>query len=147
MSVMKTGSRVALVGAAAVLALGGLAGQANASYVNIDSWHTFTCSNSAPGAYFCLWYNSNHGGGIWSSSAQAVPTLSGNFSDGNPVRNDAASAENASACDVGIWVYPNFVGDENWLSPSMGGNLNSWLKNNEASIAMDDASRSYCPTV
>ncbi|WP_225840373.1 hypothetical protein [Streptomyces sp. NK08204] len=146
MSVKKTGSRVAVVGAAAMLALGGLAGQANASYVNIDSWHTYTCYNR-PGAYYCLYYSPNAGGGIWSSSALGVPTLSGNFSDGNPVRNDAASAENASACDVGIWVYPNYVGDENWLSPDMGGNLNSWLRNNEASIAMDDASRSYCPTV
>ncbi|MCC9311455.1 peptidase inhibitor family I36 protein [Kitasatospora sp. RB6PN24] len=146
MSVKKTVSRVALVGATAILALGGLAGQANASYVNIDSWHAGTCA-SHPGAYFCLFYNSNHGGGIWTSNVQAVPSLSGNFSDGNPVKNDAASAENASACDVGIWVNSNYMGDENWLSPGMGGNLNSWLKNNEASIAMDDATRSYCPTV
>ncbi|MFF0387594.1 hypothetical protein ACFYS8_02750 [Kitasatospora sp. NPDC004615] len=149
MSVKKTASRLALVGVSAMLALGGLAGQANASYANIDNWNTFTCAQARGSYYYCLFYNSNAAGGIWGSSANpGVPKLAGEkFSDGNDVWNNAASAENASACNVGIWVNSYYMGDENWLSPNKGGNLNSWLKNNEASIAMDDASRSYCPTV
>ncbi|MFB6890839.1 peptidase inhibitor family I36 protein [Kitasatospora sp. NPDC056327] len=145
MSVKKTASRLAVIGATAALAVGGLGGQANASFVNIDSWNTFECNKTA--AYFCLWYGPNHTGGKWTSNVVAVPTISGNFSDGNPVRNNAASAENASACNVGIWVYPNYMGDENWLSPEKGGNLTPYLRNNEASMALDDATRAFCPTV
>ncbi|KJY26638.1 peptidase inhibitor family I36 protein [Streptomyces sp. NRRL S-495] len=148
MSVKKTASRLALIAATATLALGGpggLGGQANASVENIDSWNSFACAQQ--GGYYCLWYSPNHGGGFWTSRVVATPTISGNFTDGNPVRNNAASAENASACNVGIWVYPNYMGDENWLSPNRGGNLTLWLRNNEASMALDDATRAFCPTV
>jgi hypothetical protein len=90
----------------------------------------------------------------------AVPVFSGTFSgdgagNGQAARNNAASAENGTARNAGIWVSPNYQGDSDWLSGLRGGNLGparwqpraravatSGLRDNEASIAIDD---SACP--
>jgi hypothetical protein len=66
---------------------------------------------------------------------------------GQAVRNNAASMENGTPnCNVTTWVYPNYVGDFNWLSPGEGGNLSpnandpQQLRNNEASIDLNTCS-------
>ncbi|MGW0766373.1 hypothetical protein [Streptomyces sp. NPDC002676] len=156
--VKKIAARAGLVGAAAVMAMSGLAGQASADSANISSWNTDSSPARCTGSYsFCLYYSPDAEGAMWATSSDAVSNLSGaTFHDdghgsagaGQGVRNNAASAENAdnyAFCNVGIWVYPGFTGNSNWLSPGKGGNLTSWMRNNEASIAIDDSTR--CPGV
>ncbi|MGW0766374.1 hypothetical protein [Streptomyces sp. NPDC002676] len=157
MIVKRIAARAGLVGAAAVMAVSGLAGQASADSANISSWNTYSapvrCAAGTPTSYdFCLYYSQGAEGAVWGSHYAAVSNLSGaTFSDdghgsagaGQGVRNNAASAEVADPCNLGIWVYPGFTGNSNWLSPTRGGNLTSWMRNNEASIAIDDSTN--CP--
>ncbi|MBO4258146.1 peptidase inhibitor family I36 protein [Streptomyces griseorubiginosus] len=145
-------ARFGMAGAAAALALGGLAAQASASSAVIDGSNGFASPSSCnvgSAYYFCLYYSPNHTGGTKAYTATKVATISGNFSGtSHPVRNDAASAANGSGCHVGIWVSPNYTGNSNWmLDGNRGGNLTSspQLRNNEASIAVDDSTN--CPGV
>ena len=143
-------SRAGVIAAAAVLSLGGLAAQANASSAVIDGsggWPSQSgCDVGSPN-YFCLYYSPNHGGAVKHYAVTAVYTISDYFPGTNDlVRNDAASADNGTYCHVGIWVSPGYVGNSNWMnSGNRGGNLTSALRNNEASIAVDDSTN--CPGV
>jgi Peptidase inhibitor family I36 len=129
--------------ASGALALGALAAPAQAASANISEWTTeFTSCNTA--YQFCLFYSPGGTGGVLGVKAEKVPNLSGyTFSggagNGKAVRNDAASADNGSDCNVGIWVSTNYGGNSDWLSPFKGGNLGPDLRNNEASIAIDDS--------
>jgi len=145
--------------ACAALAAGSVAAgatAASATSANISSWNTDSspvrCGTTSP-YDFCLYYSPGAEGAVWKSTSAAVPNLSGHtFSNdghgsagaGQQVRNNAASAENATECNVGIWYSTDYSGNSDWLSPGKGGNLSSWLRNNEASIAVDD---SNCPGV
>ncbi|MDK9498617.1 peptidase inhibitor family I36 protein [Streptomyces katrae] len=149
MFVKKFARRAGAAAAGAALIVTAAAASASASDVRIDQWRADSrCDNDSP-YFFCLWYSPNRQGGFWGSSKVAVPTLSGNFSDGHAIRNNAASADNgAGTCDVRIWVYPNYVGDSNVLSGFYGGNLTPNLRNNEASMAVDGPGWvSSCPAV
>ena len=91
---------------------------------------------------YCLYYQQNLGGAYWGTNQQTFKTIIATYPDdglagqGKPVRNDAASmANNTPNCHVTTWVYPNYVGDFNWLLPTYWGNLTSTLHNNEASIS------------
>jgi hypothetical protein len=142
---------------AAVLAAASLAGQASAASANITSsnlgWTSQSGCDLSSTNWFCLYFSPNHTGGVWRSGAAAVSTISGTFSggagNGQAVRNNAASADNGTACHVGIWVFPGYLGDSNWLiATNKGGNLTSGtpqLRNNEASIAVDDTTD--CPRI
>lgn len=57
---------------------------------------------------------------------------------GQKVRNNAASVENATGSTIGVWVYPWFYGDANYVPGGRGGNLTPNLRNNEASWGMLD---------
>lgn len=160
--------RSGLLAGATVLALGGLLGLAPASHAAPSSTHTVSAGTITPAAsynisawstsrcndvnWFCLYYYTGAtGAGYGYPHADAnihdldnytYPSNDGSGS-GQVVGNNADSADNASNCNVGIWYSANFTGDSNWLSPWMGGNLTSGLKNNERSIAVDDSSS--CP--
>ncbi|MET7481345.1 peptidase inhibitor family I36 protein [Streptomyces sp. NPDC005648] len=151
-------ARIGMAGAAAALALGGLATQASASSAVIDGSNGFaspSSCNTGSVYYFCLYYSPDHTGGTKAYTATAVSTISGDFTGtSHPVRNDAASAANGSGCHVGIWVSPGYTGNSNWMNNgNRGGNLTSanssgsvpQLRNNEASIAVDDSTN--CPGV
>ncbi|WP_037857618.1 peptidase inhibitor family I36 protein [Streptomyces sp. NRRL S-340] len=151
-------ARLGTAAAASLALVGVLAGQSSATSDRIDGWNTNSapvrCGTTSP-YFFCLYYSPGAEGAVWKSRSNAVRNLSGaTFYDdgygsagaGQPVRNNAASAENASsACNVGIWYSPDYQGNSNWLSPGKGGNLTSYLRNNEASIAISDHTR--CPGV
>jgi hypothetical protein len=117
----------------------------------ISEWTTSRCNAVN---WFCLYYNldgTQAGWGYPHADANVhdlnnyrFPSNDGPGS-GQVVGNNAESAENKSACNVGIWYSANFSGDSNWLSPWRGGNLSSGLINNERSIAVDDSSR--CPGI
>jgi len=92
-------------------------------------------------ADFCLWYSPNYENGVWvwAGGANSVPVITGSFTDGDgAVRNNAASAANVGGCEIGIYVYPNYVGDVNFLDSPWGGNLTESppLRNNEASVEL-----------
>jgi hypothetical protein len=103
------------------------------------------CQNIDPSryTYYCLWYSPDMKGGHWlgpDSGNGSIATLTGSFTGGDgPIRNNAASAANVLDCAMGIWVSPNYVGDENQLYWGWGGNLTSSppLRNNEASIGLE----------
>jgi hypothetical protein len=123
-------------------------GQAQASSANINSWSTWSapirCTSSQTAVYYCLYYSPGAEGAIWRGIEVSTDPISGIFSDdghgsagaGSDVRNNAASAENASNNNVWIYAYPGGTGDSNWLSPGQGGNLTWYLRNNEASITL-----------
>ncbi|MFE2101026.1 MULTISPECIES: hypothetical protein [unclassified Streptomyces] len=134
MILSKFGRRAGVAAASAALALGVSAGQASATDSNVSSWST---SSRCDGYFFCLYYSPNHAGGMVGYNVTQVSTISGNFNDGHIIRNDAASMENSVYCDVRTWVYPNYVGNSNYIDGGSGGNLNGQLRNNEASIAID----------
>lgn len=108
----------------------------------VGSWnvsHSSWCWNS--GNYYCLFYSPNAQNGHWGSYAVGIPNLSGYVFSGSgtgvgaPVRNDAASMESVD-CRTQTFVYPNYVGNSNEVGALRGGNLNSALRNNEASITL-----------
>lgn len=109
----------------------------------VGSWNVPSNSWCAENSYaWCLYYSPNAKGGRFGSHTFGISNLSGyTFSGsglagaGDPVRNDAASMEDPSDCDLQVFVYPNFVGNSNEVAPGRGGNLNSSLRNNEASVA------------
>lgn len=150
----RTMKRAAVLAATAGLAATGIglgAGAANAyTGWNVNGWTpSTTCLDSV--YLYCLWYHAGDGtgGAGWGSTAMNTSTISGTFfiggsgasGYGQPVRNDAASMSNGTyTCNVTTWVYPGYTGDWNWLSPAYGGNLNSALVNNEASISANNCS-------
>ena len=118
----------------------------NLASTNIDGWHPTWCFTSSS-YYYCLWYSPNGANAGWGSTSLSTPTISGTFflgsgaGKGAPVRNDAASMSNGTGnCHVTTWVYPNYQGAFNWLDATWGGNLTSNLRNNEASINVNNCS-------
>jgi len=116
----------------------------NLATTNIDGWHPTWCSTSSPYLY-CLWYSPGGANAGWGSTATGTPTISGTFflgsgqGEGAPVRNNAASMSNGTGtCHVTTWVYPNYTGSFNWLDGTWGGILTSNLRNNEASININN---------
>ncbi|WP_372411578.1 hypothetical protein [Streptomyces luteireticuli] len=115
---------------------------------DIGSWRYQRCGDEN---WFCLYYSPNANGAGWGythADANVHDLLNYRFNNsgagaGQVVGNNAASAENASWCNVGIWYHANFTGDSNWLAPYQGGNLTSWMRNNERSIRVKDDTR--CP--
>ncbi|MGW1072844.1 hypothetical protein [Streptomyces sp. NPDC002537] len=146
-------ARTAAVGAVAALGVLGLATTpASARSDNINQWDTSRCDTVN---WFCLYYSPDANGasfGYPHADANVHDLLnyrfaSGGTGGGQVVGNNAASAENASWCNVGIWYHANFTGDSNWLFPWKGGNLTSYMRNNERSIAVDDATHANCKVV
>lgn len=142
----KLASRAGVVAAALGLAVGVLGGTAQASD-NISTWSSHRCNSVN---WFCLYYSPNaKGASLGYQHADADIHNLGNYryandgaGHGQVVRNNAASVEDVSDCNVGIWYSPDFQGDSEWLNPWMGGNL-TFLRNNEASISVDDDT--HCP--
>ncbi|MGW1917028.1 peptidase inhibitor family I36 protein [Streptomyces sp. NPDC002076] len=139
-------SRRAVAAAAAAVCVGGLGvGLAPAAQAaNIDTWSSFSQSC---GTYMCLFYSPGLTGGSWRPSGTSYSNLSGyTFSNGQAVRNNAASmGNNTTNCNVTTWISPGFTGphadntlNNNWLHPGHAGNLNSYLRNNEASINVNN---------
>jgi hypothetical protein len=133
--------------AAAGLALAG--GQAHASNpAIINQWSPASTCIASP-YHLCLWYAPGRGtgGAGWGTSAVGIHTITGTFfMDGNPnnegigspVRNNAASMSDGSPqCSDVVWTLPNGegLGDELWQE--YGGNLDGFLRNNEASTEID----------
>ncbi|MGW7376781.1 hypothetical protein DEJ48_04040 [Streptomyces venezuelae] len=121
-----------------------LAPTAGATSWNIDKWPSFW---QPCGTYMCLYYSPNLDNASWTPTSTSDKDLGGNkFGNhgtgtagaGQVVRNNAASmGNNTTNCHVATFVSPNFQGDANWLHAGHGGNLNSTLRNNEASIRVD----------
>jgi hypothetical protein len=143
--------------AAAGLALGAAATtapRASASETVINDWllgsHCFT--SSGDNDYMCLWYHTELNGAYWAATDNAIDLdTSGitfdrtNYST-NPaertqgvnqkVANNAGSMANGTSnCTVDTYVYGNFTGNYDHLSPGWAGNLSGDLHNNEGSIA------------
>ncbi|MEY9892759.1 hypothetical protein ABIA31_006437 [Catenulispora sp. MAP5-51] len=133
-------SMVGLAAAAGTLMVGAGATQASADSANVSSWNSPASCNSVSAYWFCLYYHQNQQGSVWRSTSPKVSTITALFGADGPVRNNAASADNGSLCNVGIWVFPGYSGDSDFLSPNRGGNLGPALRNHEASIAIDDHS-------
>ncbi len=116
---------------------------------NIDSIKTggSSCQSYKSNYAFCLWYSQNLKNGVWGATGN-VSTISSTFANGGfgasgvgqSVRNNAASAaaSDSGYCNVNIWVSPGYVGASNTLGDWWGGNLNSSLRNNEASVNIDN---------
>jgi hypothetical protein len=147
--------------AAVGLALGATATaapRASASETVINDWllgsHCFTSSGDGGGVndYMCLWYHTELNGAYWGSSGNAVdldtsgPTFNLSNYSTNPaartqglnqrVANNAGSMANGTSnCTVDTYVYGNFTGNYDHLSPGWAGNLSGDLHNNEGSIA------------
>ncbi|WUH90225.1 peptidase inhibitor family I36 protein [Streptomyces sp. NBC_00433] len=142
-------SRSAVLTAGAALAMGGFAGPASASQsANISAW---TVSASSCPTYFkiCLFYSPGGTGGRYGTKYLQEGDLSGftfggsGAGVGQVVKDNAASADNNTGCNVAIWdAY--YSGDSDWLSPHKGGNFGPLLRNREQSFAEDDGSRSGC---
>ncbi|MEV3854142.1 hypothetical protein AB0J38_07425 [Streptomyces sp. NPDC050095] len=147
----RTATRAGVLMATAALALGTMAGHADARSANISGWNSKSDCDAGSPYTFCLYYSPNAKNAPYRSTSTKIGDLnSKKFTGSKPghglkVRNHAASAQNGSGCNVGIWYSPNFRGDSNWLSPYKGGNFKSWLRNNEASIAISDHTR--CPGI
>ncbi|MGW6915841.1 hypothetical protein ACWGB8_18800 [Kitasatospora sp. NPDC054939] len=151
MKLKTTGRRLAT--GAAALAIAGTtmltgAGPANADTATwINGWSTWSnpvrCKDSN-GAYVtvCIYYSPDAEGAMtmeytvqdgeiaetfWKKDAY------GSAGYGQKVRNNAASVENATNSTLGVWVYPWFYGDVNYVPGGRGGNLTPNLRNNEAS--------------
>ncbi|CCB72605.1 hypothetical protein [Streptantibioticus cattleyicolor] len=143
----KLASRLGVVAATVGLAVGAVAGTAEARSDNISTWYSGRCNTVN---WFCLYYSPDaSGASLGYPHADADIHDLGNYryandgaGAGQVVRNNAASAEDVSNCNVGIWYSTDFTGDSEWLSPWMGGNL-TFLRNNEASISVDD--NTHCP--
>ncbi|MEV7710859.1 peptidase inhibitor family I36 protein [Streptomyces sp. NPDC088270] len=122
----------------------GLAPTASATSTNIDTWSSFW---QPCGTYMCLYYSPNLTGASWTPAGTSDSNLSGNkFANhgtgsagaGQVVRNNAASMGNHTTnCHVAVFYSPGFKGDANWLHAGHAGNLNSALRNNNASIRVD----------
>ncbi|OIJ97353.1 hypothetical protein BIV23_31300 [Streptomyces monashensis] len=147
MAVRRLAARAGLVAGMLGLVVGGVAGTADARSDNISSWNSYRCNTVN---WFCLYYSQGaSGASLGYQHADADIHNLGNYTYANDgagagqvVRNNAASAEDVSDCNVGIWYAPNFTGDSEWLNPWMGGDL-TFLSNNEASISVDD--NTNCP--
>ncbi len=134
---------------------------AGASIYNINQWKASWCRGSA--FNWCLYYGQGgqNSDTAWAGSQNSVPNLSSPYDwtftsgevhpvlpgNGQQVRNNAASMEDGTPnCNVTTWVYPNYVGDYNYLNPGEGGNLTpnsadpQQLRNNEASISVNSCS-------
>ncbi|GAA2267058.1 hypothetical protein GCM10010430_60270 [Kitasatospora cystarginea] len=153
----KTTTRRRLTAIAASLAVAGTvlltgAGEASATSNTISSWSTWSspvrCHDSE-GAYvtLCLYYNSNANGALTKEYSTQDGSINetfwatdqyGSAGYGQQVKNNAASAENASNSTIGIWTSSWFYGDVNYLPAGRGGNLTWNLKNNEASWGIVD---------
>ncbi|MFD0905320.1 hypothetical protein [Actinomadura sediminis] len=103
------------------------------------------------GGTYCLYYAPN----VWFGSNNAVwgfnyraPNLGqwrfahcsqggdGSCAGWNTyIRNNAASMSAVDCKGVTVWVYPNYTGNFNWVSGGSWGNLNGYLRNNEASTS------------
>jgi hypothetical protein len=57
-----------------------------------------------------------------------------NSGESQGVRNNAGSIRNYSNHSYTLYVYPNYVGPSQTFGPTTAGNLNSTLRNNEASL-------------
>lgn len=149
---------LAIAAASVVVASSGLisgAGPASASESTVSGWNTASapvrCGPQRRDV--CLYYSPGAEGAIWWTASTSQNTIYGTFENdgygsagaGQNVRNNAASVENSAECRLGVWVYPNYVGDVNWVPAYRGGNLTSNLRNNEASIGYYDPVN--CPGV
>lgn len=88
----------------------------------------------------CLYYNSGEAGAMFNTDENISNLLYYTFPDngngfGDPVKNDAASAENQGP-DVDIIYYnSNFIGNFDYLYPNSFGQLVNTY-NNDASVAI-----------
>lgn len=132
---------VAASGLAAGLAVAAPS-SASAGSANVNMWSSFW---QACGNYYCLYYYDNLSNKGWAPPSSSTPTIQGSYNvwpDGSlyygityAVRNTATSmGNNTTNCHVTTWYSPNWGGNWNWLDSGWAGNLNSSLRNNEASI-------------
>ncbi len=143
-------SRASVLTAGAVLAVGSFTTSADAASANISSW---TVSYDSCPSYFtvCLFYSPGGSGGRYGSKYTSEDNLYGFRFGGagagvdQPVINDAASADNNSGCNVGIWNETGETGDSDWLNPHTGGNFGPALRNREKSFAEKDTYHGGCP--
>jgi hypothetical protein len=109
---------------------------ASASGWNVDGWNDH-CNYT--GYYGCLYYSPNGGGGIFGSNVwiSNLDLTSYTFSDSdtNYVWHNAASIANYTTnCGATTWSGKGATGNYNWVHSLKGGNLNSYLRNKEASF-------------
>ncbi|MFJ3787091.1 hypothetical protein [Kitasatospora sp. NPDC090091] len=153
---LKSAGRRLATGAAALAVAGTTmltgAGQANAAVTTINGWSTWSspvrCQDSNGATVtFCIYYSPSAEGAMAMEYSLQDGQIDetfwkkdqyGSAGYGQKVRNNAASVENASSSTIGVWVYPWFYGDANYVPAGRGGNLTSNLRNNEASWGMLD---------
>ncbi|MER7671294.1 hypothetical protein ABTY61_22900 [Kitasatospora sp. NPDC096128] len=112
----------------------------------INGWSTYSnpwrCTTGSDSATFwCLYYNSNAEGAAYKSPFREgqgprdwtygifQADAYGSRGAGQHIWHNAASAENASGCPLGVWSGYGAVGDSNWVPPYRGGNLTKAVKN------------------
>jgi hypothetical protein len=154
MTFMKFVTSATIVGATAMLVLGGASGSATAASANISAWNSQASCNFNSNYVFCLYYSPNQSGGVdarvWDAAHETnnkVSNISGTFSggagNGQPAFNNAASVDSGVNCNVAVWSGTGFQGNSDWLSPGKGGNLGPALRNHDESIAVDDSTRCH----
>jgi hypothetical protein len=126
--------------------------RASASETIINNWLKGVVCNIHSGWYACLWYHTELDGAYWAMTGTSQDLDSShatfNFSNYSTnaaertqglnqiVANNAGSmADGTSNCTLDTYVYGNFTGNYDHLSPGWAGNLSSGLHNNEGSIA------------
>lgn len=99
----------------------------------------------------CLYFNSNLAGAKYGDSrgsTRSIENYTGTFGGGNgagyPVKNNAASVDNMNYnYSVTIYYNSNYGGPKQKISRNSWANLNSSLKNNNASQCFD--TYNVCP--
>jgi hypothetical protein len=126
------GAATAAAGMAAALTFAAAPASAATGYHLTVGWNDH-CNYS--GHSGCLYYSQQGAGGIMSAD-DYISNLGGlHFSDGNNVWHNAASIGNYTTnCGSTTWQGTSASGDFNWVSATRGANLNSYLRNNEASF-------------
>lgn len=126
--------------------------RAKASETIINTWLQGDRCFDNSGGYMCLWYHQGLDGAYWATEGTPIDLDSSRLTFGysnysvipsertqglnQVVANNAGSmADGTSNCTVDTYVYGNFTGNYDHLSPGWAGNLSSGLHNNEGSIA------------
>ncbi|MFI9272749.1 peptidase inhibitor family I36 protein [Kitasatospora sp. NPDC052896] len=105
-------------------------GVAGAALATLGAAGTASASNSLN-----LYYNSNYQGD-WANFSSNVPNLAGYyFIDGQPIKNNAASAWNFGTTTATIWYNSNYAGTSDTLYPGTGEGHLTNTYNEDASIS------------
>lgn len=120
-------------------AVGGLLATAVALLGVIVASPAAQAATTCPSSHVCLYYSANETGSYYAFTASVPDLSSAKFTSagagqGKAVRNNAHSVMNNTTQKVTVYYSTNYGGTSQSFAASSGGNLNSSLVNNEASV-------------